>query len=101
MQKYNITWNRHDEEEKYVVGFLIHSEVWNFFYNIKIIEKVIDKGFRPFPELPDISQCYVSKDCFKTFKNRLNNNLLTDNIKCELEGDYNEKKRCRTYSKNI
>ena len=101
MEKYNIVWNRHDEENEYVVGTLIHAEFWSFFYNRKVFDEVLDKGFRPFPEFPDKDKYYVNEECFKTFESRLNNDVLTDNIKCKLEtGDYSDAKRNYQYTKN-
>lgn len=101
MEKYNIIWNRHDEEKEYVIGTLIHAEFWSFFYNRKVFDEAFDKGFRPFPEFPDKDKYYVKEACFKTFESRLNNDIVTDNIKCKLEtGDYSDAKRNYQYTKN-
>lgn len=101
MEKYNIVWNKYNEEKDYIIGYLCHNEGWIFFYNQKIIEEAIKKGFRPFPEFPNIYDYYCNVNCFATFKNRLNKNILTDNISCYLdEGDNYEKSKCKNLSHN-
>ena len=82
MEEYNIYWHKYNEGKEYLIGYLKHYNNWFFLYNKPVIEKVLVKGFCPFPEMPVIDNVYISKDQFKTFVNRLNQKLLTDNIIC-------------------
>lgn len=89
MEVFNVYWNRHDNLKKYNIGYLIKSDKWIYKYDSKILE-VIELGFRPFPEFPNIYEEYVSDELFKTFSDRLSDisylrntdsKLITDNIK--------------------
>ena len=89
MEVFNVYWNRHDEDKKYSVGYLIKMDKWIYKYDQNILD-VIKLGFRPFPELPDINEEYVSDELFHTFSCRIKDisylkntdcKLITDNIK--------------------
>lgn len=93
MEIFNVNWRRYDDEKRYLIGYLIHDKNWFFKYNNVSIKEAIKKGFRPFPELSNISKTYSSEELFKTFSSRLGSNsdqidvlktsdssLLTDNI---------------------
>lgn len=95
MEIFNVLWNRYDEEEKYIIGYLLYENKWYFKYNKDTINLAIQKGFRPFPEMPSPEVMYESESLFKTFDSRLrqkdsdskleimkneDSKLLTDNI---------------------
>lgn len=93
MDIFNVSWNRHDNNEKYIIGHLIHDGIWFFKYNNKAVKIAIKNGFRPFPEMSNINKTYSSSDLFRTFSSRVSSkidsievlktddlNLLTDNI---------------------
>lgn len=70
MDVFNVLWKRYNESKEYVVGSLIHADKWFFMYNKKVLEEVIGKGFRPFPEMPEVGIIYENESLFKTFDSR-------------------------------
>lgn len=93
MEIFDVVWHRYNQEDKYIIGYLIYDNKWFFRYNQIVIKAAIKKGFRPFPELSRLNETYHSNRLFRTFSSRINgpqsdieilrktdSKLLTDNI---------------------
>ncbi|MEG2322562.1 MAG: hypothetical protein RSB71_03685 [Bacilli bacterium] len=89
MDIFNVVWKKYDDDKKYVVGHLIYDKNWFFKYNN--LREPLNKGFRPFVEMPNPHITYFSKTLFKTFSSRLahknreymkktDSQLITDHI---------------------
>jgi len=73
MEKFEIHWNSYDKQYHFIIGFLTYENTWTFSYNQETIMDAIDHGFRPFPDMPDITKIYTSSILFSIFQNRFLN----------------------------
>ncbi len=77
MTVFSILWQPSKSEKKYPIGILVYQKKWHFKYNLGIITEAIAQGFRPFPDMPNIEEEYISEILFPVFRNRY---LEKDNI---------------------
>lgn len=67
MEIFDIYWSDYVEKGSYKIGTVSYDDHWRFNYNIEEVFNAIDQGFRPFPDMPDISKTYESATVFPTF----------------------------------
>lgn len=87
MINFVVMWNK-NKDEKYLIGHLSYDTHWTFEYDKTGFQESFSKGFRGFPEFPQIDKVYNQKFLFNTFNNRLlpehRNLKLKEELKIEL-----------------
>lgn len=71
MEIFSVHWSNYNQKYHYIIGFLSYDKEWTFSYNNETISSAVGHGFRPFPDMPDITKKYKSLTLFSAFQNRL------------------------------